>query len=874
MGCGTSLANLQNSKHPNNTNPQQQLDNVPFSSDIDSPVHVNKQPVGPENSPNTAKEEKRKKHLPIKEPTLHHSSEKKAERNADRNTYEGKRKNRVEDVENHEANDDENHIPVSERDLYICDPATGCCMLKPKRPKSVPDKETTTEPKKGADKLNDQQKISSAIHEERPRNVGRSDHDSGQRATLSPHGVPAFQNNEKVSLRGPEREAPAKMKSEATTQVSSEGLQVTRLFPAPDGPRKNSGNETRRRQEAFPDQESRPKRETSPTQDVRPRPDATSPGKNKQNSTLTETGPKDGKYSNSDRSGPKQENISGTRDNAQNIKPQSPNKQETKINKDAKLYLKVDDKQKIHSNEYSNTRLHYQGGYQRSSECYTESSVFTDKMLGMSFDQEFDEFVNSIPPGYLFEDLDFPADTQSLFFNPNISGTENIQWLRPYEILDPDSLPELVSNTVSSNDIMQGILGDCWFLSCCAAISKKKRLINKIIPKNQVLFGPSYRGVVRFRFWKFGNWIQVLIDDRLPTVKGKLIYGRCTNPIEFWVALVEKAYAKVHGCYEALGGGITKDAFVDLTGGIAERYDLTEYNPLIFKLIYRAHRAGGFIACSRKGDWRLSNVADANGLVPGHAYTITNAVMLYHKMGSEKLIRIKNPWGDGTKWKGSWSDNDINWQWVEEDIRDQMLQLRDDGEFWISYRDFYRQFGEVTICHLTPDLDGDGEPDEVGHMEIIKGEWILGKTAGGSRNNLVKFITNDQYLLTILESDSFNLEVDDAESEGKCNIVIALMQEQRQTFRNVKVSCYQIGFFLYESTDRLYKLPLQFFRYNPDFAKTNTFINYREVSGRFELYPGHYIIIPTTFLEDCPAHFMLRVFGEKKFLLRGPLLAR
>lgn len=35
--------------------------------------------------------------------------------------------------------------------------------------------------------------------------------------------------------------------------------------------------------------------------------------------------------------------------------------------------------------------------------------------------------------------------------------------------------------------------------------------------------------------------------------------------------MVEKAYAKLHGSYEGLGGGHALEAFVDLTGGIAER---------------------------------------------------------------------------------------------------------------------------------------------------------------------------------------------------------------------------------------------------------------------------------------------------------------
>ena len=61
-------------------------------------------------------------------------------------------------------------------------------------------------------------------------------------------------------------------------------------------------------------------------------------------------------------------------------------------------------------------------------------------------------------------------------------------------------------------------------------------------------------------------------DCRLPQRNGSYCYARCSDPSEFWVALIEKAYAKLHGSYEAIEGGMPIEAMVDLTGGLAERW--------------------------------------------------------------------------------------------------------------------------------------------------------------------------------------------------------------------------------------------------------------------------------------------------------------
>ena len=83
------------------------------------------------------------------------------------------------------------------------------------------------------------------------------------------------------------------------------------------------------------------------------------------------------------------------------------------------------------------------------------------------------------------------------------------------------------------------------------------------------------KGLFVFRFFKNFKWLYVIVDDRIPTKEengGRVpVYGHCKDDHELWVPLIEKAYAKLHGCYEALISGYIDDGLTDLTGFVAEK---------------------------------------------------------------------------------------------------------------------------------------------------------------------------------------------------------------------------------------------------------------------------------------------------------------
>ncbi|XP_037806995.1 calpain-A isoform X2 [Lucilia sericata] len=462
--------------------------------------------------------------------------------------------------------------------------------------------------------------------------------------------------------------------------------------------------------------------------------------------------------------------------------------------------------------------------------------------------------------GSLFEDPLFTASNESLMFSRR--PDRHIEWLRPHEIVDD---PQFFVEGYSRFDVQQGELGDCWLLAATANLTQDSNLFFRVVPPDQS-FDESYAGVFHFCFWQYGKWIDVVIDDRLPTYRGELMYMHSAEKNEFWSALLEKAYAKLHGSYEALKGGSTCEAMEDFTGGVTEWYDLKEAPSNLFNILAKAAERNSMMGCSLEADPNVLEAETPEGLIRGHAYSITKVCMIDivtpNRQGKIPMIRLRNPWGNEAEWNGPWSDSSPEWRYIPDDQKHEIgLNFDRDGEFWMSFQDFLNHFERVEICNLSPDSLTETQQNDgkrKWEMSMFEGEWTAGVTAGGCRNFLDTFWHNPQYVISLEDPD----EEDD---DGKCTVIVALMQKNRRSKRNLGMECLTIGFAIYHLNERdLQVRPqgLSFFKYKASVARSPHFINTREVTARFRLPPGHYLIVPSTFDPNEEGEFIIRVFSE------------
>ncbi|XP_023027759.2 calpain-A isoform X1 [Leptinotarsa decemlineata] len=442
--------------------------------------------------------------------------------------------------------------------------------------------------------------------------------------------------------------------------------------------------------------------------------------------------------------------------------------------------------------------------------------------------QNYEELKKShLQSGTLFEDPLFVPNETELGEEVKL---DNVEWLRPKEIRKN---PIFIGEKEDRFDVNQGELGDCWFMAALADVTQNYKILERVVPSDQS-FDKNYAGIFHFRFWQYGRWIDVVVDDRLPTrqrreengeITRELVYVKSKDKNVFWTALLEKAYAKLYGSYKNLDGGFVSEALGDLTGGLTEihKADQEHWNETLFEKMLESYQKKSFMGCAIMNGTRL---ALSLGLIPSHAYSITEVIEIRSRRSNViKLLRIRNPWGR-VEWTGNWNDRSELWSTIPDNIRTSLsVKIREDGEFWMEFKDFIKYFDILEICHRNQDFG-------MTHWNcfMLDGSWSV------NRNNT-------KYLLSLKGDDNIS------------SVKIGLMQKNRRLHHQDQLP---IGFKI-ETFFQAERQPLRI--QGPK--------EYLQVTGHVKLLNGNYLILPfVKGMDKRECEYLLRVYSTANFELK------
>jgi len=328
------------------------------------------------------------------------------------------------------------------------------------------------------------------------------------------------------------------------------------------------------------------------------------------------------------------------------------------------------------------------------------------------------------------------------------SHGSQIHWRRPGEILQrPDDLMmefesqqemmmtmqqmarmvewKVFQSDPGPSDISQGALGNCWLCGSLAAVAAKPKLIKKLFVDDYSKHGDlSPVGLYLVRVCDGGEWRYVRLDDNFPCNQASMLAYSGARRNQLWVPLMEKAFSKLRGCYEETEGGNPCEGLRLLTGwpsivlhlqqaegeGQADAngrdpWDMrvqasipfTDEELLWVRLV--SARDADLIICGSCGhvDGISKEMYRGMGLSPSHCYSIVHVAAANH--GAARLVKLRNPWGTGLKWKGDFNDHDhANWTpEVKAEVGANDLG-QDAGIFWMTVQDLRKYFNSITIC--------------------------------------------------------------------------------------------------------------------------------------------------------------------------------
>jgi len=265
--------------------------------------------------------------------------------------------------------------------------------------------------------------------------------------------------------------------------------------------------------------------------------------------------------------------------------------------------------------------------------------------LDIPLPPEFPDVVDELPlpEEKVINNLEQLSDVPPKFLAPKVK--DQIQQVVDPRPTDFDQRPDLPKNSGAKygygsdqlygkngpkvTDVRQGDLGDCFLLGQLAAITA--RAPNHIKDMVEVVDEGKYR----VRFFERGgkeNWVAV--DAKLPLdIMREPKFARSENANIIWSAIIEKAYAKLHGGYEKIdSGGFSERTSLLLLGQKNEHIEFKNRDP---------QETIGEI------DSRMKSGHAVVGELKNHVVAITKVdvnngkMFVYDQAGSSKWMTVK-----------------------------------------------------------------------------------------------------------------------------------------------------------------------------------------------------------------------------------------
>lgn len=323
-----------------------------------------------------------------------------------------------------------------------------------------------------------------------------------------------------------------------------------------------------------------------------------------------------------------------------------------------------------------------------------------------------------------------PCDRSLSRPDVDVHNLQSLPWRRPCDYIPKSQLDEvrLFRRSIAPSHVTQGKLGDSYFTSAVACLAEMPDKIRDLFrhPVSPSV-GKAERRVGAY--WVTLNcggwWRPTVIDDYLPAYREGPEYAHCAVDFRrLWVALLEKAYAKIHHSYSNIASGDPLDPLQDLTGFPITSFD-TDWESAVngddklFKRLVMYNKRGyitvlytpppAALKAAQPSDTSPTTEARKPrvtckelGLQAHSGYSVLQ-VKCFEEMGLF-LLQVRNPWSTGEEWKGRWSKSDKLWEEYPSVqsacFPSGMESPKDDNMFWLQWSDALNVFAGGGVCHV------------------------------------------------------------------------------------------------------------------------------------------------------------------------------